>query len=78
MIARPETAALEPLLEQLGLRQAAAVLPDWLDRLLPKVSLEAVPEMPPEERPGPPPLRPGPGVSPPPGAIDVIGTASFQ
>src|ERR1700704_1475304 len=32
MIARPETAALEPLLEQLGLRQAAAVLPDWLDR----------------------------------------------
>src|SRR5712691_6799020 len=32
MIARPEAAALEPLLEQLGLRQAAAVLPDWLDR----------------------------------------------
>src|SRR5713101_6623752 len=32
MIARPETAALEPLLEQLGLHQAAAVLPDWLDR----------------------------------------------
>ena len=32
MIARPEVAALEPLLEQLGLRQAAAVLPDWLDR----------------------------------------------
>jgi DNA replication protein DnaC len=29
---RPESAALEPLLEQLGLRQAAAVLPDWLDR----------------------------------------------
>jgi len=25
-------------------------LPGWLDRLLPKVSLEAVPEMPPEER----------------------------
>src|SRR5580765_2719032 len=32
MIARPESASLEPLLEQLGLRQAAAVLPDWLDR----------------------------------------------
>ena len=32
MLARPETAAHEPLLEQLGLRQAAAVLPDWLDR----------------------------------------------
>ena len=32
MIARPEAAALEPLLEQLGLRQAAAVLPEWLDR----------------------------------------------
>src|SRR5450631_1680777 len=32
MIARPEAPALEPLLEQLGLRQAAAVLPDWLDR----------------------------------------------
>jgi DNA replication protein DnaC len=32
MIIRPEAAALEPLLEQLGLRQAAAVLPDWLDR----------------------------------------------
>ena len=32
MIARPEAATLEPLLEQLGLRQAAAVLPDWLDR----------------------------------------------
>src|SRR6266705_5374522 len=32
MTARPEAAALEPLLEQLGLRQAAAVLPDWLDR----------------------------------------------
>src|SRR5258708_3673269 len=32
MIARPEAWALEPLLEQLGLRQAAAVLPDWLDR----------------------------------------------
>src|SRR6266581_3932353 len=32
MIALPESAALEPLLEQLGLRQAAAVLPDWLDR----------------------------------------------
>src|SRR6266852_2805306 len=32
MISRPETAALEPLLEQLGLHQAAAVLPDWLDR----------------------------------------------
>src|SRR5215210_6211506 len=32
MLARPEAAALEPLLEQLGLRQAAAVLPDWLDR----------------------------------------------
>src|SRR6266436_7240160 len=32
MTARPESAALEPLLEQLGLRQAAAVLPDWLDR----------------------------------------------
>jgi len=30
--ARPEAAALEPLLEQLGLHQAAAVLPDWLDR----------------------------------------------
>src|ERR1700682_1483047 len=32
MIARPEAAALEPLLEQLGLRQAAPVLPEWLDR----------------------------------------------
>src|SRR5258708_27297855 len=32
MTARPEAAALEPLLEQLGVRQAAAVLPDWLDR----------------------------------------------
>jgi hypothetical protein len=32
MIARPEAPALEPLLEQLGLRQAAAVLPDWQDR----------------------------------------------
>jgi DNA replication protein DnaC len=32
MIARPEAAALEPLLEQLGLRQAAAVLTEWLDR----------------------------------------------
>jgi len=32
MLARPEAAAREPLLEQLGLRQAAAVLPDWLDR----------------------------------------------
>ncbi len=32
MTARPESATLEPLLEQLGLRQAAAVLPDWLDR----------------------------------------------
>src|SRR2546430_7352187 len=32
MIARPEAAALEPLLQQLGWRQAAAVLPDWLDR----------------------------------------------
>jgi IstB-like ATP binding protein len=32
MTTRPEAAALEPLLEQLGLRQAAAVLPDWLDR----------------------------------------------
>jgi len=32
VIARPGTAALEPLLEHLGLRQAAAVLPDWLDR----------------------------------------------
>src|SRR5216683_199887 len=32
MTARPESAALEPLLEQLGLRQAATVLPDWLDR----------------------------------------------
>src|SRR5258708_2253579 len=32
MTARPESAALEPLLEQLGLRQAAMVLPDWLDR----------------------------------------------
>ncbi len=32
MIVRPESASLEPLLEQLGLRQAAAVLPDWLDR----------------------------------------------
>jgi hypothetical protein len=29
---RPEAAALEPLLEQLGLHQAAAMLPDWLDR----------------------------------------------
>src|SRR3954447_6678087 len=32
MLARPEAAALEPLLEQLGLRQAAAVLAEWLDR----------------------------------------------
>src|SRR5947209_20158239 len=32
MIAKPEAAALEPLLEQLGMHQAAAVLPDWLDR----------------------------------------------
>ena len=32
MTVRPEFASLEPLLEQLGLRQAAAVLPDWLDR----------------------------------------------
>src|SRR5207302_10569780 len=32
MTARPESAALEPLLEQLGLHQAAAMLPDWLDR----------------------------------------------
>jgi hypothetical protein len=32
MTARPESALLEPLLEQLGMRQAAAVLPDWLDR----------------------------------------------
>ena len=32
MITRPEAAVLEPLLEQLGLHQAAAVLPDWLDR----------------------------------------------
>src|SRR5215211_704859 len=32
MAARLESAAVEPLLEQLGLRQAAAVLPDWLDR----------------------------------------------
>src|SRR5438132_901615 len=32
MNASPESTALEPLLEQLGLRQAAAVLPDWLDR----------------------------------------------
>src|SRR5947199_9004789 len=32
MTARPESATLEPLLEQLGLRQAAAVLPEWLDR----------------------------------------------
>jgi len=32
MTARPEFASLEPLLEQLGLRRAAAVLPDWLDR----------------------------------------------
>jgi DNA replication protein DnaC len=32
MIARAESAALEPLLEQLSLHQAAAVLPDWLDR----------------------------------------------
>src|ERR1700674_4850046 len=30
MIARPEAPALEPWLEQLGLRQAAAVLPEWL------------------------------------------------
>ena len=28
----PETAALESLLEHLGLHQAAAVVPDWLDR----------------------------------------------
>src|SRR2546428_13873276 len=32
MIAKPEAAALEPLLEQLGMHQAASVLPDWLDR----------------------------------------------
>jgi DNA replication protein DnaC len=32
MITRPEATVLEPLLEQLGLHQAAAVLPDWLDR----------------------------------------------
>jgi hypothetical protein len=32
MNARSDASALEPLLEQLGLRQAAAVLPEWLDR----------------------------------------------
>src|SRR6266851_3504562 len=32
MIARPESQTLDPLLEQLGLHQAAAMLPEWLDR----------------------------------------------
>src|ERR1700687_5986775 len=32
MTVRPDFASLDPLLEQLGRRQAAAVLPIWLDR----------------------------------------------
>ena len=32
MIARSESLTLDPLLEHLGLHQAAAMLPEWLDR----------------------------------------------
>lgn len=36
MTAAPLPAPLAPLLEQLGLRQMAAVLPSWLDRAAPR------------------------------------------